>query len=477
MYAMLSGRPPFTGKKITEVIDSLQRKKPVPLDMILPDLPDDIVALVNELLAKDADERPPTALAVMNRLKAMRAGLQHQQTLLDRAAQYDDQTKQDHQTKHAGESDASEQIPSERGTDVVDQDLTAISGIVDRNTPRPTGQEGHDTRPSGQPESKKPADAVKPKSVDSDDDITLVSEKTATSQTDDESFLAPREPDTHFQSVIDSEDGGHFARDEADTSGTISHGLSIGILLAILLFGLIFVIKTIKKPSADAIYEQIVYQDSIGQLAASRSEIDRFMKLFPDDKRIEDVRRYDASLRLTGLLRRLHIKKKIALNPLDAYEQGFLEAIRLSETDPPTAAKKLNQWLDVFADPTIHKDDERVEMAELARYEVERLSKLQPASPVVPLFQDPRVRELSQRINAAKDLPLDQRKNLLEGVVSLYADEKWAQPAIDFAQRNSNKSKLTRSINFPMSPQEQHRERGDFLDELNIVTGASSAVL
>lgn len=72
MYAMLTGRPPFTGKTVTEVIESLKRDRPVPLDLVNPDLPEALVELVHQLLEKDPADRPPTALAVMNRLKAMR---------------------------------------------------------------------------------------------------------------------------------------------------------------------------------------------------------------------------------------------------------------------------------------------------------------------------------------------------------------------------------------------------------------------
>ena len=84
IYAMLCGRPPFRGNNITEIIEAVKHKDPVPLDLVDPDLPADIVQLVDELLKKSPADRPPTALAVMNRLKAMRTGLQRMKTLADR---------------------------------------------------------------------------------------------------------------------------------------------------------------------------------------------------------------------------------------------------------------------------------------------------------------------------------------------------------------------------------------------------------
>ena len=420
MYAMLTGRPPFTGKKITEVIDSLRRKKPVPLEMVIPDLPDDVVALVHQLLSKSPDDRPPTALAVMNRLKAMRAGLQHQQTLLEREAR--------------NREESPELGLSDRGTDVVDDSLTSVSSIDAGNTHHPTDQHGRDTRPSTQsgPEESKPDD--KPKRVSRGEDVTLVSEKTATSRMDDDVELERPEPKTHFQTVDDSK--AVVAKDESDPSGTFSHGLSIGILIAVLLFGIIFIAKTIQKPSPETIFEQIAHQESIGQLSAARSDIDRFLKLFPDDERIDQVRDYDATLRLSGLVRRLYLKKKLAINPLDAHEQGFLEAIRLSENDPLSAKKKLNQWLSVFGSAAMHAEDDRAEMAELARFQLKQLAKVESKSDIDLRIQDPRVRDLVERIRAGEHLPPDERLDLLNGILSLYKEENWAKPALEIARKH-----------------------------------------
>src|SRR6056297_2614318 len=82
LYAMLVGRAPFKGKNSTEVILALRNDRPVPLDMIDASLPESLVDLVHQLLEKEPDQRPPTALAVMNRLKAILKELRQQQTLV-----------------------------------------------------------------------------------------------------------------------------------------------------------------------------------------------------------------------------------------------------------------------------------------------------------------------------------------------------------------------------------------------------------
>ncbi len=79
MYACLAGRSPFGGRQITAVLNSLKNDPPPPLDLMNPDVPNELIELVNDLLAKAPVERPPTALAVGNRLRALQMGLKHRE--------------------------------------------------------------------------------------------------------------------------------------------------------------------------------------------------------------------------------------------------------------------------------------------------------------------------------------------------------------------------------------------------------------
>ncbi|MGB1926777.1 MAG: serine/threonine protein kinase, partial [Rubripirellula sp.] len=57
LYCMLTGRPPFRGKNATQVLDMLKNQPPARLDLIDPDLPETLVELVHELLAKSPAQR------------------------------------------------------------------------------------------------------------------------------------------------------------------------------------------------------------------------------------------------------------------------------------------------------------------------------------------------------------------------------------------------------------------------------------
>src|SRR5262245_1911275 len=75
MYALLTGRPPFAGKTIVQVINALKNDAAIPVCRLAPDTPEEFESIVMQLLDKDPAKRIPTALALSNRLKAMEHAL------------------------------------------------------------------------------------------------------------------------------------------------------------------------------------------------------------------------------------------------------------------------------------------------------------------------------------------------------------------------------------------------------------------
>ncbi len=391
MYAMLAGRPPFKGKNITEVIEALQRDQPIPLDMVNPELPDAVVELVHDLLEKSPEDRPPTALAVMNRLKAMRAGLQRAQTV--------------------NEQGSKTQVRKGAGT-------AGTFGAGESQTPpSPNAGTVHE-------EGLSPKDATVIDPAVGDTQKREVSD--AELDTDD-----GRESKTHFQTV----DGGPSSSAIFGPATTKSHsgfvrGLSIGLLVAALLVGRVLIARSLQGASPDDLYGKIISIRNASQLSDARAEINRFLKLFPDDDRYQQVADMQTSLELDALVRRLRLQAKLELTPLAVHEKAFLDAINLRETDPLLAQEKLNQWLDVFTDSTTHTDDVRAHMGELVRFEIENLKRQVPVKTT-----DARVKDLLARIKAGEELPTAERRNLLQGLVDLYSDQDWAQHVVQEAER------------------------------------------
>jgi eukaryotic-like serine/threonine-protein kinase len=74
LYAMLTGRPPFTGDNPMAVLHQHLHQPPAPTRTLRPDVPADLDRLVSDLLAKNPADRPATAEGVRHRLTAAPAG-------------------------------------------------------------------------------------------------------------------------------------------------------------------------------------------------------------------------------------------------------------------------------------------------------------------------------------------------------------------------------------------------------------------
>ena len=400
IYAMLAGRAPFKGKRITEVINSLKNDKPIPLEMVAPDTPEALVALVHQLLEKNPEDRPPTALAVMNRLKAMRAGLLQQQTLL-------------------GTGDATE-IKDPSASDFLNAFDSAVDKTSDKvgNVDKPKSDAGTVHGPL-------------PSSLRHEVPTVVAPLQETSVQNEDVSADEPIDRPTHFQTVDASpSESGIFKHAEPESANRLMQVLSIVVLCGVLLLGILAGLYMLKKPSADELLDQINATAASGNLSDARPMIDQFLALYPDDERYENVRSMDLSLNVAAVLKRFQLKSKLPGRTLDAHEQAFVEAMQLRKQDTSLAQEKLQQWLDVFVDSTTHADDSKKELSELVQFEIERL-----ANEGHVVGSDKRARELMSRIKTSEELPEAERIKLLKGIIELYQAEDWAQPAVARARK------------------------------------------
>ncbi|WP_182867385.1 serine/threonine-protein kinase [Rhodopirellula sp. JC639] len=458
MYAMLCGKPPFRGKNITEVISALQHKDPVPLDLVDPDLPEDVVQIVMELLEKRPEDRPPTALAVMNRLKAMRAGLHRLQTLsdrpvdesnsptgsgtkhqppevsaddnradTDRSGRQFDTTGPEKKTDGSADKARSAKTRPEDTVpfwDIDDEGRTA-AGKVDSAAPT-VQTEGHDgkqatvlgtavTAPLGGDPAAKDGTSGDQGSSNIDTSVGLGGK-------------------THFQTVSDGEvREGFFVPSKSQAEHPALRVVSIAALSLLLIAGAVFLFLSTRGPTAEELLAKIDTPDQSVQSFQVQNEMERFLKLFPDHPRADEIRQREWIYRVEGTVRRLKLKAKLRTSEDPLYEATFLQAMELRNSDPPAAVEKLRQWIAVFANDSADQDGEQASLAELARFEIERLTQAQTEKQESP--GDPKLAELMRRIDNAEQLPDQKRRTLLEGIVTLYEGQPWAAPARERAKQ------------------------------------------
>jgi serine/threonine protein kinase len=80
IYEMATGRPPFAGASPSDTVTNILEKDPIPLTKLAPDRPLQLERIVNQLIAKPAENRYQSAEA----LRAALAAVRHPPTLWQR---------------------------------------------------------------------------------------------------------------------------------------------------------------------------------------------------------------------------------------------------------------------------------------------------------------------------------------------------------------------------------------------------------
>ncbi len=421
MYAMLTGRPPFRGKSTTEVMESLKHDRPVPLDIVNPELPEALTDLVHQLLEKDPADRPPTALAVMNRLKAMRAGLQRAQTLLLQESP----TEVGHDSDVPSDTDPSGiKSGSELATNVT-EDPTVIRRPApgDSNAGESNAGESNARESSGGQASR---DSFADDSSGGPTIPTEVSDtrKSKTVPPPRGDRQKPRHNGTHFQTVSDHALPAYNPFGANDGKSVWSHWMGVAAMVGVLLIGAAIIVYAMRPPTADQLYLAATKDEDAG---ARKSFINRF----PEDPRVLEVRDLYMADYAGGVLKRLSAQDKFGLKPLLAAEEGFVAAMQGREQSPRESSERIQQWLNAFNNEANRSDPNLVPLIDIAEYEQARLARIDPSGAL-----DSRVAELINQIEAAEQLDdRDEAIKRLRGIIETFEGQDWARPAVERARQ------------------------------------------
>ncbi|TWU46418.1 serine/threonine protein kinase [Rubripirellula reticaptiva] len=413
MYAMLLGRAPFKGKNATDVIDALRRDRPVPLDLVNSALPEELTALVHQLLEKKPEDRPPTALSVINRLKAILAEPRHHET----------QTGKSSATNIGDRSDGE--------TNLVD----------------PVTTDSDDTREGFLPRGETPlSTATSPRSSETSrryrvaDEISTPGLATAVSRRDQtvESTTSGGES-LDFPNQSNAPENGEVRRARFATvdlespilgspehrSHPLLHGIAIAGMIAVLMAVGYLAFRMLQPLGPDASYQAAIESGEVAKLSS-------FLRRFPDDERANEIRDLQMELRVAATLRRFSAQDKIGIVELGPAELGFIAALKDRKTKPNESAERVGQWLNVF-DGSAEAESAPVlaELLELARYQRDRLKTRSPQR-----IEDSRTAELLKEVRDIRLLSnKDEIRKKLTGIIETFGDLGWAEPAVEEARK------------------------------------------
>jgi hypothetical protein len=415
LFAMIAGRPPFRGGEVRDVLRRQQTETPPRLAAVVEDVPPQLDDLVARLLAKDPSQRPASALAVGRMLSAIDAG------------------------EPATGGRASTPRPATAGVTAAGVDLLAVTRAT----------QAHDTTPAPlavlpDPASGRRADAqADTMPIDaSGSGAALAREPTAV---DPAGTAAARSGVSRFVTL---EDLHRAARAEErslwwrDTVARVATGLGIAALLGI---GGYFLFR---PPTADELHARIVAidQDAGGDRRDARPLIAAFLASHGDDPRADEVRNVARTLDLDTLERRSRRRRGDDAD-LPTLEREYRAAMARESAGAATCIAALEAVLALHAedaaDPVTEAALPLEQRASLWLDLIRRqIAKLEPRARA-DLEED--ARRIEAAIDEAADLAakaaasvdeaergrlLDRRRDLLTGIVELYASRPHLDDAV-----------------------------------------------
>ncbi|MFM8495752.1 MAG: serine/threonine-protein kinase [Planctomycetia bacterium] len=418
MFAMLAGRPPFSGGTAAEVIRK-QQVEPAPrVSTCAGDVPEELDLLISRLLSKDPGSRPPNALALGRLLTAI-------ETL--------------HPVSDAAAGPLTElplptPPPERRGVDLfaptsfgtARADVVVKGDTAEAHTLAATGALAGNTT--------KPIDA---------DSVTGAGGGGAGAT------VVERAPRTRFTTVADLDREASEQAARARLAEQRWQAVAALVTLALLAAGGYLLLK---QPTVDELHGRIeAAQTSAatgGDLRDALPEIEQFLKRFPDDPRAGQVRSLARSLALDVLEKRAR-RRPLGGGTPSPLERDYRAAME-REPDSPSACRdalealiSVHQATDGKPNPTARPADAPSLWIDLARRQIDRLGPLsakeqaEDARKIAEIFRraEAIAAEAARTVGGQQETLLARRRALLESIVDLYATRPHAAAAVATARK------------------------------------------
>jgi hypothetical protein len=400
---------------------------------VVPSAPAELLELIHQLLDKDPQKRPPTALVVGNRLKSVQQALKGKSllagennaaspalekpsiltshTAIGKKLTSIDMDDEEVRLTHEELSELGRESVTKRSDDTRDQPTVVASASMLRRAALtgkedPIENELSSEHLSASPETNHRRGATSPSEITNGG----TSKFTPVTESDGKSFT-----------IASSSPAPHQGLDWTQI-------LSLAGIVLTLVASVGIVWWMLQPESADRLFSGILTAVESGddaQLLGASNKFDQFLARFPDDERAIDVKGYRDEADLIRRVKNLQRKAARAggANELSAAEQAFLDAIHARSEDFQLGQEKLAALVSLFAGSELDASDAR--LIELAQY-------AKNAGTSVSLSKDPLAKtQLADMIQTAERAMTPERlKRFYENVTLLYADKPWAKEQI-----------------------------------------------
>ncbi|NLY00521.1 MAG: serine/threonine protein kinase [Rhodopirellula sp.] len=416
LFALLAGRPPFKAHSLPEMLDLQRSAIPDPVSRHAGGVPNELEAIIAQLLEKDPERRPPNAMLLCRRFEAMMHALslspQTQVVSLDDslpdigfelspAVEVTEPPEESETlvTRVEGEGSAA------AATDAHEISVNPVITPGDIPETRATAAfQGYDLAPQPPP----PPTVAKP-----------VSE------------TEPQSSDRFV--VVEEEELDRYESGEAPALISL-HTWMLGFSLVAVGF---IVWYLLLPPSADQLYEKVRRQTadrSIDSLLDADNNIQEFLTRFSADPRAATLRKYNQEIELYRMERAFERRSKGigSTESLLPIEQAYQEAVNYARIDPAEGLVKLQALIDLYN----HRNDlsgPTGKCLELARRRLAQLERLvhENSRDHLAMIQD--------RLDRAERLRQDEPQRaraMFQAVIELYQQKPWAADAVRRARES-----------------------------------------
>jgi len=422
-YAALTGRAPFQGKNIPEVLFNVRYGTYPPLETLVPQVPQSMRELIGELLQRDPSKRPPTALVVGNRFQSIRMGLA---------------------------SLSSDPKPAVDARQM--KELTSIE-IDDSQASTPSRPKNNDNTIFIHGKTNELTSLNSKQVMASSESLDFIAgphDKTHVQHSISDSILKPEKKveeefsdppsgiefmgKTNFTEVQDVDRRRSIQNQEPhhDSSGW-GQWIGIAFLSVALMACVGALIWLLQAPSADQLYFEIAAaidaNDDEQWLAVEPTAI-RFKELYPSDERVKDIDATLEEIDSIRFLKRLQRKARQGQgSQLAAIEQAFLECNEALGLGSESAKTKLDAFITLYGSSNQLSDPHRKLVARIRRI-------LEQATESKKTDSNEAFRSLKEEMDwADANLAPAARRQWLQAMVELFQSKAWAIDLVSRAKR------------------------------------------
>lgn len=385
MYALLTGRSPFQGGSIAEVVHRVRYEEPDPITKNASDVPPELQQILHELLAKNPDDRIRTALSLTHRLKAIQQALSISTT--------------DHE---------------DFSSDTVQESRSRSDCVVN---PPPDIAE----RPT----------------------VILPEEETAASTQTARAMLTKNDDwkRDHYTRV--ERDPWN-----TDSRSEFSSAIPLLLLLLTVVGGILGGVWYSTRPlTADQLYDKIVAaaseQDSTALLRV-KHDVTRFLQKHEDDSRCKAIRVYSEDIAIIELQRQLEVmargrQETGSLSPIEVFCNDAFRAYRKGDMD--LALQILEGIQNFYGDAADHNDIKIKRVLSLVN---QLIPKWQDKLHEDIKGQKQAIAAQHDKAEELLELEPEAAKGIWEGTIKLFATRPWAQAHVEHARRRLKETEEAR---------------------------------